>query len=613
MVSLQTVVIAGIHYLIHPQKLGTITAIINPDSILPVTLLATHEIFSHDLEGLLAGLDAVDDVFIPEFGSVLVEKADEHGRHADPSKLGITQDIFQLNSSDSLLKGFNDLPSGPYILHGPNLYQAWRLYEDEYDAFVFGVIPEDVNEPEQFRVLNALSTNGLHKSIPVPSRLYHRHPSPSKPLSGVRVSICDTASLEGVGTTLSSASWELLHPEPAGESAHFVRRLIDLGAVIVGKTKTPPMESGQEWVDVPAPWNPRADGYQRADDSSPGAVTAIAGYPWLQHALGEHAVVGALANTAMPGGVYSLRLPLPTVPKPNDMQRPEGVEIISRELQSLYEVAQAALGPRGPAPGGPQANRLLYLTDLSPELPIKQSKSFDKLISVLESALKVKVEHTSLAALWAAQPPNGFGDISLGEFMKLAPFRSLCYHEAQKYRQFQKEYRKKFHREAFVERNTRFRWDYGDNVTEDQNVLDLSHISVFRSWFHDTILNGKPTSLVVFPRGVSQPQYRRDKLDDPKVIEGLTYELLPVLLDSPHLVLPFDQIPFESIISGRAEQLPVSASVIGGDSWTDLIQSVDGALKSAGWPREVSVGRLALPLADRSISEATLGEAQAEL
>uniref|UniRef100_A0A0B7JZY2 Amidase domain-containing protein n=1 Tax=Bionectria ochroleuca TaxID=29856 RepID=A0A0B7JZY2_BIOOC len=612
MVSLQTVVIAGIHYLIHPQKLGTITAIINPDSILPVTLLATHEIFSDDLEALLAGLDAVDDVFIPAFGSVLVEKAAENDRHADPSKLGITRDIFQLNSSDSLLQGFNDLPSGPYILHGPNLYQAWRLYEDEYDAFVFGVISEDVNAPEQFRVLNALSTNGLHKSIPVPSRLYHRHPSPSKPLSGVRVSICDSASLEGVGTTLSSASWELLHPEPAEESAHFVRRLIDLGAVIVGKTKVPPMESGQEWVDVPAPWNPRADGYQRADDSSPGAVTAVAGYPWLQHALGEH-VVGALANTAMPGGVYSLRLPLPTVPKLEDIPRPEGVEIISRELQSLHEVAQAVLGPGSPESERPQANRLLYLTDLSPELPTEQSKSFEKLISVLESALKLKAEYTSLAALWASQPPNGFGDVSLGDFMKLAPFRSLCYREAQKYRQFQKDYREKFHREAFVERNTRFRWDYGDKVTEDQNILDLSHIGVLRSWFHDTILNGNPTTLVVFPRGVSQPQYRRDKLDDPKVIEGLTYELLPVLLDSPHLVLPFDQVPFESIISGRAEQLPVSASIIGGDSWTDLIQTVDGALKSAGWPTELSVGRLALPLAERSILEATLGEAQAEL
>ncbi|VUC20353.1 unnamed protein product [Clonostachys rosea] len=612
MVSLQTVVIAGIHYLIHPQKLGTITAIINPDSILPVTLLATHEIFSPDLDGLLAGLDAVDDVFIPEFGSILVEKATENDRHADPSKLGITRDIFQLNSSDSLLQGFNDLPSGPYILHGPNLYQAWRLYEDEYDAFVFGVIPEDVNEPEQFRVLNALSTNGLHKSIPVPSRLYHRHPSPRKPLSGVRVSISDTAALEGVGTTLSSASWELLHPEPADESAHFVRRLIDLGAVIVGKTKAPPMESGQEWVDVPAPWNPRADGYQRADDSSPGAVTAIAGYPWLQHALGEH-VVGALANVAMPGGVYSLRLPLPIVPKLGETQRPEGVEIISRQLQSLDRVVQAALGQKGPSSGGPQTNRLLYLTELSPELPIEQSRSFEKLISILESALEVKVEHTSLAALWAAQPPDSLGDTSLGDFMKLAPFRSLSYREAQKYRQFHKEYREKFHREAFVERNPRFRWDYGEKVTEDQNMLDLSHIGVFRKWFHEIILTGSPTTLVVFPHGVSRPHYRRDKLADPKVIKGLTYELLPAILDSPHLILPFDQIPFESIISGRAEQLPVSASIVGGGSWADLVQTVDGALKSAGWPRELSVGRLALPSADRSIEEATLGEAQAEL
>lgn len=41
--------------------------------------------------------------------------------------------------------GFRDLPSGPYFLHGPNLYQAWRLYDDVLDAFTFGVIPNSIN------------------------------------------------------------------------------------------------------------------------------------------------------------------------------------------------------------------------------------------------------------------------------------------------------------------------------------------------------------------------------------------------------------------------------------------------------------------------------------
>lgn len=49
--------------------------------------------------------------------------------------------------------GFGDLPSGPYFLHGPNLYQAWRLYDDFLDAFTFGVIPNSINDTDDGYVL----------------------------------------------------------------------------------------------------------------------------------------------------------------------------------------------------------------------------------------------------------------------------------------------------------------------------------------------------------------------------------------------------------------------------------------------------------------------------
>jgi Asp-tRNA(Asn)/Glu-tRNA(Gln) amidotransferase A subunit family amidase len=139
----------------------------------------------------------------------------------------------------------------------------------------------------RFRALNALSPGGVFKSIPVPSRLYHRHPSPEKPLSGVRLSISDTVSLQGTQTTLSSRAWTALHPDPATSSAEYARRLIELGAVIVGKTKISQFAAGGEWVDASAPWNPRADQYQRPSISSAGAAVAVAGYEWLQHAIGE--------------------------------------------------------------------------------------------------------------------------------------------------------------------------------------------------------------------------------------------------------------------------------------------------------------------------------------
>lgn len=119
-------------------------------------MLTTEEIFSGDLEQLLDGLAEVDDVFIPEFGGVLVEKVPaENGTTTsssmsrDSPEVGSRQ-LYQLESSVEALNDLVHLPSGPYILHGPNLYQAWRLYDDEYEAFTFGVIPEDVNEPNEY-------------------------------------------------------------------------------------------------------------------------------------------------------------------------------------------------------------------------------------------------------------------------------------------------------------------------------------------------------------------------------------------------------------------------------------------------------------------------------
>lgn len=46
------------------------------------------------------------------------------------------------------------LPPGPYFLHGPNLHQAWRLYQDYLDAFIFGVVPENALKPERLTLID---------------------------------------------------------------------------------------------------------------------------------------------------------------------------------------------------------------------------------------------------------------------------------------------------------------------------------------------------------------------------------------------------------------------------------------------------------------------------
>lgn len=134
-----------------------------------------------------------------------------------------------------------------------------------------------------FRASTSQSSDGLSKAIPVPSRHYH-HPDPERPLSGARISLEDTFDAQGVKTTLSSRAWAELYPA-ASASAPFVRRLLDLGAVVVGKTKAAQFSTGAGWVDSRSPANPRGDGYQEAGASSAGAAASLAGYEWLDYAV----------------------------------------------------------------------------------------------------------------------------------------------------------------------------------------------------------------------------------------------------------------------------------------------------------------------------------------
>ncbi|KAM5378228.1 hypothetical protein ACJA88_005962 [Fusarium oxysporum] len=217
MLPITTCFVAGLQYLIHPLKLGTIQETINPDALIPITLLSTEEIFG-DLEGILQLFDSIDDVFVPDFGSILVEKSGDNSSQVQVD----TRQIYHMDQIKAL-DGFSELPSGPYFLYGPNLYQAWRLYDDEFGAFTSGVIPDDLNQPDE----NASSS-----------------------------------------------------------TAKYAQSLIDQGAIIVGKTKISHLGAGAEWVDQQAPWSARGDGYHRMEGGSVGAAAASAGHSWIDYSIG---------------------------------------------------------------------------------------------------------------------------------------------------------------------------------------------------------------------------------------------------------------------------------------------------------------------------------------
>lgn len=139
----------------------------------------------------------------------------------------------------------------------------------------------------RFRVLQLPADSETnYTSIPVPSKLYSTVPPEQAPLKGYRFTIPDSMSLKGIPTTLSSSAWHDLHDSPADATAAFAKRLIDLGATIVGKTKSSQFGSGREWTDVPSPKNPREDGHQDPAGGATGAASSLAGYEWLRATTG---------------------------------------------------------------------------------------------------------------------------------------------------------------------------------------------------------------------------------------------------------------------------------------------------------------------------------------
>ena len=140
----------------------------------------------------------------------------------------------------------------------------------------------------RFQALHAGAYSGMYGVVGVPSRLYFMS-SVEKPLNGLRISIKDNFHITGVHTTMGSRSFTKLYGNQQ-QTSTLVKKLIDLGAIVVGKTKIAAYTGSEvppeKCIDYFPPWNPRGDGYQGPSGSSSGAGSASATYPWLDFSFG---------------------------------------------------------------------------------------------------------------------------------------------------------------------------------------------------------------------------------------------------------------------------------------------------------------------------------------
>jgi amidase len=125
------------------------------------------------------------------------------------------------------------------------------------------------------------------------------------PLTGLSFAVKDLFDIAGHVTGGGNPDWHASH-EPARRTAPVVQKLLDVGAMIVGKTHTDELSRGifGENAHYGTPINPRAPGRVPGGSSS-GSAAAVAGQ-LVDFALGTD-TGGSVRVPASFCGIYGLR------------------------------------------------------------------------------------------------------------------------------------------------------------------------------------------------------------------------------------------------------------------------------------------------------------------
>ena len=200
------------------------------------------------------------------------------------------------------------IPNGPYMVSSNtthiNFYQVYKLYRDYTNSFMYGIVPTDDGK---YETLPSAVSNDNTPTIAVPSRLYYTM-TKEQPLAGLRIAVKDIYDIAGTKSGCGSRAYYELY-SAVNKTAFAIQKLIDDGAILVGKAKTSQFVIGEtataDWVDYHCPFNPRGDGYQQPASSTSSAASVTA-YEWLDILIGSD-TGGSVREPAAQQGIYGMR------------------------------------------------------------------------------------------------------------------------------------------------------------------------------------------------------------------------------------------------------------------------------------------------------------------
>lgn len=387
------------------------------------------------------------------------------------------------------------IPQGPYFMATStgDVYMAYRLYSDFSGSFTEALL---ASPDGNFTTLSAAVPGTASLTIGVPSRLYYT-PSAEKPLAGVRVGIKDIYDIAGVKTSNGNRAFYSFYP-PASVNSVVVQKLVDAGAVIVGKQKTSQFANGQmataDWVDYHSPFNPRADGYQDPSSSSSGAGASIATYPWLDIAVGSD-TGGSIRGPSQTQGLFGNRPThglvelTGTMPLSPDLDTPG---FLTRD-PALWATAQDVLYGKFPTYDSYPSQILTYNFPTNASSTVN-AFALDFLVK-LQSFLSANVTTVNVTSAWtASRPPNT--PSSLTSFLNLTYAVIVAKQQTKLVRDpFYADYAAAYDgRRPFVDPSPLIRWTYADTIPDELLDEALYNKTLFMDWFNSNVLVSDPAT-----------------------------------------------------------------------------------------------------------------------
>ncbi|KAI7502130.1 amidase signature enzyme [Hortaea werneckii] len=451
------------------------------------------------------------------------------------------------------------------------VFKAHKLYPDDYLTFIQGIISDEAGG---YLSLPAVTENVMAKSVAVPSRLYSTI-TPERPLAGLRLGVKDIYHVKGIKTSGGNRAYFYLY-EAQNATAPAVQRLIDQGAILVGKMGTVQFANGDsptaDWVDLHCPFNPRADGYQDPSGSSTGPGAGIGAYDWLDIAVGSD-TGGSMRGPTGAQGIYGNRPSTGAVSMEDVIPLTPTLDTagaFARSASLWSTVAHAwYLDFSEEHPAYP---RQIYFSAAGSGWGASNDSSamelLDRFFRNLESFLNFNGTQVDVTQRWdSTHPTDAPSNVTemlhdtYGVLTSVDQYNLLG-------RPLFADYEVAHHgRSPYINPGPLVQWQWGIPRNESYEFA-IHNMTVFRSWW-ETQGYGRNDSetcskgIFVYPWSLGTPNYRDTYLDPPTQPPlGFANWAIAGYAAGGELVVPVGEVPYQSRITHQTEYLPVSVSLL---------------------------------------------------